>query len=117
MHSARYVGLTVVLSLSSRPRFDPAEVRSDVLRALYRLYHPLIGGPDGTGWPFGRSAQSHEVHAALAGIPGVDLSREVSLSLRPADPNTGGHSAAVERMDLPPTALVYSYDHQVRVTR
>jgi predicted phage baseplate assembly protein len=117
VHSARYVGLTVVLSLSSRPRFDPAEVRSDVLRALYRLYHPLIGGPDGTGWPFGRSAQSHEVHAALAGIPGVDLSREVSLSLRPADPNTGGHSAAVERMDLPPTALVYSYDHQVRVTR
>jgi predicted phage baseplate assembly protein len=117
VHSSRYVGLTVVVSLSSRPRFDPAEVHTDVLRALYRLYDPLIGGPDGTGWPFGRSVQSHEVHAALAGIPGVDLSREVSLSLRPADPDTGRHSAAVERMDLPPTALVYSYDHQVRVTR
>jgi hypothetical protein len=105
------------VSLSSRPRFDPAEVRTDVLRALYRLYHPLVGGPDGTGWPFGRSVQSHEVHAALARIPGVDMSREIRVALFPAEADTGRRSAAAERMDLPPTGLVYSFDHQVRVTR
>ena len=117
VHPPDYVWLTVVVSVSSRPRFDPADVRTDVLRALYRLYHPLIGGPDGTGWPLGRSVQSHEVHAALAGIPGVDLSREVHVALRPADAETGRHLAAVERMDLPATGLVFSYDHQVRVTK
>ena len=112
-----YLWLTAVVSLTSRPRFDPAEVRTEVLRALYRLYDPLVGGPDGTGWPFGRSVQSHEVHAALARIPGVDMSQEVRVALFPAEADTGRRAAAVDRMDLPDTGLVYSFDHQVRVTR
>jgi predicted phage baseplate assembly protein len=116
-HQPEYRWLTVIVSLSSRPLFDPEEVRTDVLRALYRLYHPLMGGPDGTGWPFGRSAQSYEVYAALARIPGVDLSRNIRVELRPADAADGRHLPAVERMDLPATGLVFSYDHQVRVTR
>jgi predicted phage baseplate assembly protein len=105
-----YRGLTAVVDLSASRGFKPAEVRTDVLRALYRLYHPLT-------WPFGRSVQSHEVHAALARIPGVDMSKEVSVALYPAEAATGRRSEAVDRMDLPATGLVYSYDHQVRVTR
>ena len=101
----------------ARPRYDPEEVRTEVLRALYWLFHPLDGGPDGTGWPLGRSVQSHEVHAALARIPGVDMSREVNVALFPADPETGKRAAAVQRLDLPDHALVYSYEHQVRVSR
>ncbi len=112
-----YVWLTAVVSLKARPRFEVADVRTEVLRALYRLYHPLYGGPDGTGWPFGRSVQAHEVHAALARIAGVDMAREVKVQLFPAEPYTGQRGAAVQRLDLPPTALVYSYEHQVRVSR
>ena len=115
-----YVWLTAVVSVSARPRFDPDEVRVDVLRALYRLFHPLVGGPDATGWPFGRSVQSHEVHAALARIPGVDMAQEVEAALYPAIPESGHQEkarrqAAVQRIDLSPTALVFSYEHQVRV--
>jgi hypothetical protein len=105
-----YRGLTAVVDLSASRGFKPAEVRTDVLRALYRLYHPLT-------WPFGRSVQSHEVHAALARIPGVDMSKEVSVALYPAEAATGRRSEALDRIDLPATGLVYSYDHQVRVTR
>ncbi|HET9648066.1 MAG TPA: putative baseplate assembly protein [Microlunatus sp.] len=112
-----YAWLTAVVSLSCRPLFDPGEVRAQVLRALYGLYHPLFGGPDGTGWPFGRSVQSHEVHAALARIPGVDMAREVSVALFPAEPFTGRRGAATQRIDIAPTALVYSFEHQVRVRK
>ncbi len=105
-----YLGLTAVVDLSSRPRFKPAEVRDEVLRALYQLYHPLT-------WPFGRSVQSHEVHAALARIPGVDMSREVRVALYPAEAATGRRSDPVDRMNLPANGLVYSYKHQVRVTK
>lgn len=112
-----YVWLTAVVSVSARPRFDPGEVRTEVVRALYRLYHPLVGGPDQKGWPFGRSVQAHEVHAALARIPGVDMAREVQVALFPAEAETGRRGAPVERLDLPETALVFSYEHQVRVTR
>ena len=110
-----YSGLTAVVDVSARSLFDPDEVRDDVLRALYELFHPLIGGPDRTGWPFGRSVQSHEVHAALARIPGVDMAQEISVSLFPADATSGRRSAPVQRLDLPATALVFSYEHQVRV--
>jgi predicted phage baseplate assembly protein len=112
---AEYVGLTAVVDVSARSRFEPEEVKEDVLKALYDLLHPLTGGPDGTGWPFGRSVQSHEVHAALARISGVDMAQEINVSLFPADPVTGRRSAPVQRLDLPATALVYSYEHQVRV--
>jgi predicted phage baseplate assembly protein len=112
-----YAWLTAVVSLSCRPLFDPGEVRSQVLRALYTLYHPLVGGPDGSGWPFGRSVQSHEVHAALARIPGVDMAREVSVAIFPAEPFTGRRGAATQRIDIAPTALVYSFEHQVRVRK
>jgi predicted phage baseplate assembly protein len=111
-----YVWLTAVVSASARALFDPAEVRLEMLRALYALYHPLVGGPDRTGWPFGRSVQAHEVHAALAAIPGVDMAREISVALFPADAETGRRGSAIQRLDLPPTGLVYSYEHQVRVT-
>jgi predicted phage baseplate assembly protein len=112
-----YVWLTAVVSVSARPRYEPSDVRTEVLRALYSLFHPLYGGPDGTGWPLGRSVQSHEVHAALARIAGVDMSREVNVALFPAEAETGRRAAAVHRLDLPDHALVYSYDHQVRVSR
>jgi predicted phage baseplate assembly protein len=112
-----YVGLTTVVRLSARPHFDPGEVRTEVLRALYGLYHPLQGGPDGTGWPFGRSVMAHEVQAALARIAGVDMAREVRVQLFPADPETGRRGAEVTRLDVAETALIYSFEHQLRVSR
>ncbi len=111
-----YSGLTVVADVHARERFDADAVHDDVLRALYGLLDPLTGGPDGTGWPFGRSVQAHEVHAALARIPGVDMAQEVSVTLFPADADTGQRERPVQRLDLPPAGLVFSYEHQVRVS-
>jgi predicted phage baseplate assembly protein len=112
-----YVGLTAVVDLSARPQFDLDAVTEDVLRALYGLFHPLSGGPAGSGWPFGRSVQSHEVLASLARIAGVNMSQEITVSLFPADHRTGKRSGSVARLDLPPAGLVFSYEHQVRVRR
>jgi hypothetical protein len=113
----QYVGLTVVVSATAREGYRPDDVREDVLRALYRLFHPVEGGPDGSGWRFGRAVRAHEVHAALAALPGVDMSEDVRVQLFPADTDTGRRAGAVDRLDLPPHGLVFSFDHQVRVVR
>ncbi|MGB5953223.1 MAG: putative baseplate assembly protein [Ornithinimicrobium sp.] len=110
-----YVWITAVVSLSARARQDTDTVRTNVLRAVYRHFDPLVGGPEGNGWPFGRAVQSHEVNAALAQVPGVDMSQEVSVALFPAEAGSGRRQAAVTSVELPPTGLVYSYEHQVRV--
>jgi predicted phage baseplate assembly protein len=112
-----YRWLTVVVSAHARPGFRPDDVRDQVLAAVYRLFHPLVGGPDGQGWPFGRPVQSHEVAAVLARLISVDMSRELSVQLFPSDAGgvAGRHGERVDRLDLEPTELVFSYQHQVRV--
>jgi predicted phage baseplate assembly protein len=112
---ADYSWLTAVVSVSARSGHQPDTVRRDVLAALYRMFHPLEGGPAGTGWPFGRPVRAPEVFATLAGVPGVDMGEDVKVQLFPATAGTGQRSAAVERLELPPHGLVFSFEHQVRV--
>ena len=54
-----------------------------------------------------------DVSGVLTRVPGVALVDD--LLLFPADPETGQRQQPVARIDLPPYALVYSYQHQVRV--
>jgi len=109
-----YQGVTVVAALRGRGRSGWSLLRERALRALYDYLNPIDGGPDGTGWPFGRPIQSGEIYAVLQRVEGIDLVEDVRLFA--ADPVTGERGSAVQRIDLPPHALVFSYAHQVRVT-
>lgn len=109
-----YQGVTVVATLRGRGRAGFSLLRERALRTLYGYLNPVDGGPDGTGWPFGRPIQSGEVYAVLQRVEGLDLVEDVRLF--GADPVTGERGAAVQRIDLAPHALVFSYAHQVRVT-
>jgi predicted phage baseplate assembly protein len=109
-----YQGVTVVAQLRARARTAPAALQTRATEALFRYLNPIVGGSDGTGWPFGRPVQSGEVFAVLQRLPGVDLVEDVKLF--GADPTTGKRGGEVQRLDLPPHALVFSYAHQVRVS-
>jgi predicted phage baseplate assembly protein len=108
-----YRGVTVVARLAARPRVNKARVEADALDALYGLLNPLIGGPDGTGWPFGRAVQSGEVFAVLQRVRGVDVVEDVRLF--GANPVTGERGEETRRLDIPGNSLVFSFGHQVRV--
>ncbi|GGP76305.1 putative baseplate assembly protein [Saccharothrix coeruleofusca] len=108
----RYQGVTVVARLVAA-RADANLVREYALRALHRYLNPLRGGQDGTGWEFGRPVQFGEVFAVLQRVAGVSLVQEVRLF--PANPITGARGAPVERLEIAPNALVFSYQHQVAV--
>jgi predicted phage baseplate assembly protein len=108
-----YRGLTVVSRLRARSRAQPARLQAEALDALYAYFHPIEGGPDGDGWPFGRPVHSGEVYAVLQGLRGTELVEDVRLFA--ADPVTGKRGEAVQRLELEPNALVFSYEHQVLV--
>ncbi|MFF8507449.1 putative baseplate assembly protein [Streptomyces sp. NPDC015492] len=108
-----YQGVTVVARLSAAPG-DTDAVRTAALDALFRHFNPLTGGPDGTGWPFGRPVQYGEVFGVLQRATGDALVEEIRLF--PADPVTGRRGAPADRIDVGPGALVFSYQHQVVVT-
>jgi len=63
----------VVAQLRARARAAPDALRDHAVEALYRYLNPVVGGPDGTGWPFGRPVQSGEVFAVLQRLAGVEL--------------------------------------------
>jgi predicted phage baseplate assembly protein len=109
-----YQGVTVVAKLRARRRADVEPLTASALDALFDYFDPLRGGPDGKGWPFGRPVQAGEVFGVLQRLRGIDFVDDVRLY--GADPRTGERGGAVNRLDLPPHALVFSYDHQVRVT-
>lgn len=108
-----YQGVTVVARVLAERGAVAERVRESALAALYGYFNPLTGGPAGEGWPFGRPVQSGEAFAVLQRVPGVDLVEDVRLYR--ADPVTGERTEATTKIPLDPHALVFSYEHQLRV--
>jgi predicted phage baseplate assembly protein len=108
-----YRGVTVVAMLRARPRADADRIRTEAVERLNAYFNPLIGGPDGMGWPWGRPVQSGDAFAVLQSVAGVDVVEDVRLF--GANPVTGERGPAVARLELEPDSLVVSYEHQVRV--
>jgi len=76
-------------------------VRAQVLAALETFLHPLTGGRDGRGWPFGRAPQRSDLCAVVQSVPGVDHIRQLSVA-----PEIAG-------MQLHDHTLICSGNHQV----
>lgn len=108
-----YRGVTIVARLRARPRTDPARLQQAAIDALFNYFHPTHGGPDGSGWPFGRPILAGEVYSALQRVRGTEIVEDVRIF--GADPVTGERGKATERLEVEPNALVFSYDHQVMV--
>ena len=70
----------------------PGAVVEAVTRAVEGFLHPLTGGPDGTGWGFGRSVYASDLAAVVEGVVGVD--HTVTLELR-VDGTSVGDVAAI----------------------
>ena len=89
-------------------------IREAAISALYGFVNPLSGGPDGAGWPFGRTLNDGDIHALLRAIPGVATVGRVYFFL--ADLRTGAvRDQELQRVALPQDAWLMSYQHQVVV--
>lgn len=108
-----YQGITVVARVRARARTDRQRLEQDAVGALYHYFHPIRGGPDGDGWPFGRPVQVGEVFSVLQALRGTSLIEDVRLFA--ANPITGQRGEPAQRLELDRHALVFSYGHQVLV--
>jgi predicted phage baseplate assembly protein len=109
----RYTGITIVARIKPQPRISPVRLQEAILDALYLYFHPISGGTDGRGWPFGRPVNVGEVYAVVQAVRGTELIQD--LRIFGADPITGRRGAVVQTLELEPHSLVFSYDHQVLV--
>jgi hypothetical protein len=57
------------------------QVLERAIADLRRYFHPLTGGADGRGWPFGRAVYVSEVYALLDRTAGVDFVQDLDLEV------------------------------------
>lgn len=58
---------------------DKKEIEKAIERRLYKYINPLVGGPEGAGWPFGRNLFTYDVYACLQGIRDILAILEITL--------------------------------------
>ncbi|MET8762628.1 putative baseplate assembly protein [Lentzea sp. NPDC004782] len=103
----------IVSATVTRAGHDPVDrLRSRAAEAVRTYLHPVAGGRDGRGWPFGRSLVAGELFGVLLDVAGVGLVDEVRLS--GWDPITGNRDREADRIDLPPDALLWPGPPEIR---
>jgi predicted phage baseplate assembly protein len=109
-----YLEIAVRARVRAFPTVATAALNKAIVDALTRFFDPLAGGPEGTGWPFGRDVYRSEVLEAIDGVAGVD--HVVSLELIAGASGPGGQCAPqCGNICLQPTWLVSSGRHQIEV--
>lgn len=107
-----YAWVGVEISVRASANADPERVRSDVEQTLYRFLNPVIGGPSGMGWPFGRDLYPSDVYSCLQPVRGIEFIESLQLyRVR----SSGDRSLIDPKLDLPVHGLAASAEHRVTV--
>jgi hypothetical protein len=104
-----YVPVRVRADVESRPEWRGNELSISISEALDRFFHPLTGGPAGTGWPFGRDVFRSEMLQLIDEVPGVAHVLSLELIKDDEPPSCGN-------LCLGPTGLVDAGMHEITVT-
>jgi phage-related baseplate assembly protein len=103
----QYTVVTVDARVALARGADRNAVAAQARAALRQFFHPLSGGPDGNGWPIGRSVYRSEILALLDAIAGVDYVADLTLTADAGTPARCGDIA------ICPHGLVASGEHVI----
>jgi predicted phage baseplate assembly protein len=106
-----YQWVAVKVKLRAAPGVERRTVEAEALARLYKFLNPLTGGPDGHGWPFGRSLFISDVYQCLQGIPDVLFVRSVEMFA--AKPGGEAQGDSVETLEVVGHGVVASGTHKV----
>jgi len=73
-----YVAVNLNISAVVTPGTDAAEASNALIEAMRRFFHPIYGGTDGKGWPFGGTIRYADLYRAAL-VPGVQRLDDVEI--------------------------------------
>ena len=103
-----YLEVTVSARVQGVKNASKTNLRMRIVQALDDFFNPLTGGPDQTGWPFGRDVYRSEVLQVIDEVMGVDHVIELDLSAEGCEPQCGN-------ICLAPGWLVSAGEHVIEV--
>ncbi len=101
-----YVDVSVRAALALTAWADAATTLAAARNALDAYLHPLTGGPEHRGWPFGRDVYRADILAVLDGVAGVASVTALELL-------DGQGRATCGNVCVAPTALVGAGAHEL----
>lgn len=104
---AKYVEIVVEPTLVPVNLDAAARVESEALTRLKRFIHPITGGPDQSGWEFGKKICRAEIIALLEGIPDLDHVKDLKIS---ANGVKQAGDVVVDSFSLP-----FSGEHRINI--
>jgi Baseplate J-like protein len=107
-----YIQVAVVAEVAPQDIDEAQQVKQRVVTALNAFFHPLVGGPNGTGWEFARDVYESEVSQVLEGVSGVDYVKFLELLPNIAQHRCGFASPTVAEIELPEGSPVIKTDRQ-----
>jgi predicted phage baseplate assembly protein len=108
-----YTWVSVAARVRAIPTYDRGLVALRAQQALNRYIHPVLGGPEGNGWPFSRELYLGEVYSILQQVEGIQVIEEVSLYH--VDPNNGASGPPTTRISPGAGGILVSHEHRIMV--
>ncbi|MDT3435977.1 putative baseplate assembly protein [Haloarcula sp. 1CSR25-25] len=109
-----YVAVAVEATVVAGPTDSLSELETTVATALSDYLHPLSGGADGDGWPFGELPCVSDCYGILEGVTDVDHVERVRLTFETPDA-TRTIRPGQDAPDVNPDVLIHSGDHDLDV--
>jgi hypothetical protein len=103
----RFHGVSAAVRLSLVAGADATRTVLSTIEALDRYFHPLHGGEDGRGWPFGAPIRHAALVRRLSAVPGVEAIVTLSVTL------DGTRSASCDDTPLSAYGLLWPAAHEV----
>jgi hypothetical protein len=75
----KYIDVAVHFKIKPKANYDRELVDTRVKERLREFLHPIIGGVDGRGWPFGRDVVISEIYRVIEETEGVDYTVNAEL--------------------------------------
>jgi predicted phage baseplate assembly protein len=103
-----YLEITVRAKVKAFSGVSRGNLQQKIVAALNYFFHPLTGGPDGTGWPLGRDVYRSELMQLIDQVVGVDNVIALELIADNCPPQCGN-------ICLGPMQLIAAGDHVIEV--
>jgi predicted phage baseplate assembly protein len=103
-----YLEVIVRARVRAYPGVSKSSLQQQVVAALNDFLDPLRGGPERTGWPFGRDVYRTEILQVIDEVSGVDHVLALELITDGCEPQCGN-------VCLAPTWLVAAGQHDIEV--
>lgn len=104
-----YQRVAVRADILVQDQADLAEVKPAIEKALQQYFHPLTGGEDGFGWPFGGTIYFSRVYQRVFTVSGVQSITRLAIFL------DGTEAPECQDVPIKEHTLTYSTEHEINV--